>query len=67
MFRLKLKSMTDINSTLTNWLTDIITTRNNVLFMYIKLDKISNKNNIEFGCAKAICTIWNELVNNYYA
>jgi len=56
--------MSEINVTLTNWLTNTIITRNNVLSMYKTLDENSNGNNIEFGCTKPICTIRNELVNN---
>jgi len=66
LLRFRLKSISDINVTLTDWLTNTIITRNNVLSMYKTLDENSNGNNIEFGCNNAICTIRNELVNNYY-
>lgn len=58
--------MSDVNVTLTKWLTDTIITRNNVLLIYKTLNEKSNGNNIEFGCTKAICTMRNELVDNYY-
>jgi len=57
--------MGDVNFALTNWLSKIVTTRNNVLLMYKTLDENSNENNITFVCTKEICTKINELVNNY--
>ncbi|XP_016658766.1 E3 ubiquitin-protein ligase SHPRH-like [Acyrthosiphon pisum] len=56
----RLKSISDINVTLTDWLTNIIITRNKVLSMYKTLDINSNGNNIKFGCTTAICTIRNQ-------
>jgi len=57
--------MNDVNFTLTNWFSNIVITRNNVLSMYKTLDEDSDGNNIKFGCNKAICIIRNELVNSY--
>ncbi|XP_022167343.1 E3 ubiquitin-protein ligase SHPRH-like [Myzus persicae] len=56
----KLKSLDDVNFTLTNWLTDTITTRNSLVSTYRTLDRNSRGNIVEYCCAKAFCTTGNE-------